>query len=156
MILDKRTEFADAQSVAAVAGTANIGSQIDLSVARDVGNGQPVYLVITVDTAIITGGTAGTIAFQLASDSTASIATDASQTVHWTSGTFVTDDAALNALNIGDTVAVVAIPLDGSAAYERYLGVQAIVGTTTTTAGAISAFLTFDPTGWKAYANAID
>jgi hypothetical protein len=46
MIMDERTEFCDAVSVAAVAGTALVGSQIDMSVARDLGNGQPVYLVI--------------------------------------------------------------------------------------------------------------
>ena len=60
-ILDKRAEFADAVSVAAAAGTALIGSQIDLGVARDIGNGEPLYLVLTCDTSIITGGAAGTI-----------------------------------------------------------------------------------------------
>src|ERR1044071_4318389 len=73
MILDKRTEFADAVSVAATAGTALIGSQIDLTTARDIGNGRPVYLIITTDTEIITGGSAGTIQFKLASDATAAV-----------------------------------------------------------------------------------
>jgi hypothetical protein len=55
MIMDERLEFADAVSVAAAAGTALIGDVIDLgSVHRDIGAGQPVYLVITVDTEIIT------------------------------------------------------------------------------------------------------
>lgn len=155
MILDKRTEFADATSVAAAAGTANIGSQIDTSVVRDLGNGQPVYLVITCDTSIITGGAAGTIQFQLVSDASASIATDGTQSIHWTSKAFVTDDAALNDLDAGDTVAVIALPQDGSEPYEQFLGVQAVIATTTVTAGAISAFLTLDPTGWKSYADAI-
>jgi hypothetical protein len=77
MIMDERTEFADAtSSVAAVAGTALIGDVIDLgTVARDIGSGQQVFLVITVDTEIITAGAAGTIKFQLASDAQAAIAT---------------------------------------------------------------------------------
>lgn len=152
MILDERNEFADAVSVAASAGTANIGDVIDLSVARDIGNGEPMYLVINVDTEIITGGSAGTIAFQLVSDASGTIATDGSQTVHFKSRDFVTDDAAANdaALSAGAFPVVVALPMEGQA-YERYLGVQAVVGTTTVTAGKINAFLTHDVSKWKSY-----
>lgn len=152
MILSKRTEFADAVSVAASAGTINVGDVVDLSVARDIGNGEPVYLVITVDTEIITGGSAGTIQFQLVSDGTDTIATNGTQTVHYTSRAFVTDDAAANdaALSAGAIPVVVALPQEGQA-YERYLAVQAVIGTTTTTAGKINAFLTHDVGNWKAY-----
>ena len=58
MILDSTLEFCDNVSVAASIGTALIGSQIDTSVVRNIGNGRPVYLVITVGTAIATAGTA--------------------------------------------------------------------------------------------------
>ena len=154
MILDKLTEFADAQSVVGTAGaTINVGSQIDLGSARDIGAGQPLYLVINVDTSIITGGSAGTIAFQLASDSTASIATNGTQTIHYTSKAFVTDDDALNELDAGETAVIIALPMEG-VAYEQFLGVQAVIGTTDTTAGKINAFLTHDPSKWKAYADA--
>lgn len=154
MILDARTEFADAQSVVGTAGTTiNVGSQIDLSVARDIGAGQPLYLVINVDTSIITGGVAGTIAFQLASDASASIATNGTQTIHYTSKAFVTDDDALNELDAGETAVIIALPMEG-VAYEQFLGVQAVIGTTDTTAGKINAFLTHDPSKWKAYRDA--
>lgn len=157
MILDERTEFADAVSVAAAAGTALIGDVIDSSVARDLGNGQPVYLIITTDTEIITGGVAGTIKFQLVSDAQAAIAVDGSATVHIDTGTFITDDAAANSpqLNAGGVIACIALPLQGPV-YERYLGILCITATTTTTAGKINAFLTLDPTGWKAYADAVN
>jgi hypothetical protein len=153
MILDERNEFADAASVAAAAGTALIGDVIDTStVGRDLGNGQPLYLVITTATEIITGGVAGTIKFQLVSDAQAAIAVDGTATVHIDTGTFVTDDAGANSaqLNAGGVIACIALPLQG-AVYERYLGILAVIGTTTVTAGAINAFLTLDPTGWKAY-----
>jgi hypothetical protein len=156
MIMDKRTEFADAVSVVGTAGTTiNVGSQIDLSVARDIGAGQPLYLVINVDTDIITGGAAGTIAFQLVSDSTDSIATNGTQSIHFVTKAFVTDDAALNELDSGEVAAVIALPMEG-VAYERYLGVQAVIGTTDTTAGKINAFLTHDVAKWKAYADAVN
>jgi len=152
MIMDERTEFCDATSVAAAAGTALVGDVIDLgAVARDIGNGQPVYLVITTATEIITGGAAGTVKFQLVSDSTANLAT--SPTVHIDTGTFVTDDSAANSaqLNAGGVIFCGPLPLQGNV-YEQYLGILCVTATTTTTAGAINAFLTLDPTGWAAYA----
>lgn len=154
MIMDERNEFADAVSVAAAAGTALIGDVIDLGAAhRDIGQGQPIYLVITTDTEIITGGSAGTVKFQLASDAQAAIATDGSATVHIDTGTFVTDDAAANSaqLNAGGVIFCGPLPSEGNV-YERYLGILCVTATTTTTAGKINAFLTLDPTGWDAYA----
>lgn len=154
MILDERNEFADAASVAAVAGTALIGDVIDLGAThRDIGNGQDVFLVITTDTEIITGGSAGTIKFQLASDAQAAIATDGSATVHIDTGTFVTDDSAANdaQLNAGGVIYCGPLPLEGKV-YERYLGILAVIATTTVTAGKINAFLTLDPHKWAAYA----
>lgn len=147
MILDERTEFADAVSVAAAAGTALIGDQIDSGpIVRDLGQGQPIWLVITVDTEIITAGSAGTLQFKLVSDAAAAIATDGSATEHLVSPVFVTDDAAANsaALNAGAVAFAAPLPVEGNA-YERYLGILAITGTTTTTAGKINAFLTLDP-----------
>lgn len=156
MILDERLEFADATSVAAAAGTALIGDVIDLEVVRDIGAGEPLYLVITTDTEIITGGTAGTINFKLASDAQAAIATDGSATVHFQTKDYVTDDAAANdaQLNAGGVIAVVALPMEG-AVYERYLGILATIATTTVTAGKINAFLVKDVAKWKSYADAI-
>jgi len=153
MIVDSRTEIADAVSVAAAAGTALIGSQIDLGAAgQEIGNGQPLYLIITVDTSIITGGAAGTVNFVLASDASAAVATDGTATEHWRSQDYVTDDAALNDLDAGDRI-VVPLP-SGEPAYERYLGLLCVTATTTTTAGKINAFLSVDPYGNKAYPNA--
>jgi len=154
MIMDNFTEFCDATSVAAIAGTALLGDVIDLTTARDVG-GSKLFFVMTVDTAIITGGTAGTIQFQLVSDAQAAIAVDGSATVHWTSKSFVTDDAALNDLDAGDIICQIELPIEADGTvYERYLGVIATIGTTTVTAGKVNAFLTKDPMVHKSYANA--
>lgn len=147
MIMDERNEFADAVTVAAAAGTALIGDVIPLgAVHRDMGQGQPIYFVITVDTEIITAGAAGTIKFQLVSDAQAAIATDGSATVHLDTGTFVTDDAAANSakLNAGSVLFAAPLPAEG-AVYEAFLGVLAVVATTEVTAGKINAFLTLDP-----------
>jgi|SRR5690606_4600353 len=155
MILDELLEFADAASVAGSAGTALIGDVIPLTAySGDIGVGENVYFVITTDTEIITGGSAGTIRFQLVSDAQAAIATDGSATVHFDTGDFVTDDAAANSdqLNAGGVIACVPLPMQG-AVYEDYLGVLCIIGTTTVTAGKINAFLTRDPSKWMALPN---
>jgi len=158
MIMDDRLEFADAVSVAAAAGTALIGDVIDLgATARDIGRGQPLFLVITCDTEIITGGAAGTVKFQLASDAQAAIATDGSATVHIDTGTFVTDDAAANdtQMNAGEIIYSGPLPVEGHV-YERYLGILCVTATTTTTAGKINAFLTLDPPhGKRLYAEGV-
>jgi hypothetical protein len=155
MILDERCEFADAVSVAAVASTALIGDVYNLQDVRDIGAGYPLYFMITTATEIITAGTAGTIRFQLVSDAQAAIATDGSATVHYDTGTLVTDDAAANdaRLNAAGVICQVALPAEG-AVYEQYLGVLCIIAGQTVTAGAINAFLTPDQHAWKAYADA--
>jgi hypothetical protein len=154
MIYDKLTTFATDMDCSQAAGTFNFTDVIDSSVVRDLGNGQPVYLVCVCtggDSGIITGGNAGTIAFQLVSDSTSTIATDGTQSVHMRSKLYVTDDAALNEINLGDIFWVIPLPTNGVEAYERYVGLQMVVATTTTTEGTVTAFLSLDPTGWKAY-----
>jgi len=156
MITDKLTTFCNGVSVAGAAGTALIGDVIDLQNLRDLGPGTPVYLVMSCETSIITGGAAGTITFKLASDSTAAIATDGSATEHFVTGAFVTDDAALNDLDAGSKIVAVQLPHEFADTYERYLGILAVVGTTTVTAGAIDAFLTRDVSAWKAYADAVN
>lgn len=157
MVLDELLEFADAVSVAAVASTFVVGDVIDLGAAsRDIGNGEPLYLVITTDTEVITGGVAGTIQFDLVSDALATLGGGvlANCTTHFSTGLLVTDDAAVNdaRLNAGGVIAAVALPY-GS--YEQYLGILCTVGTTTTTAGKVNAFLTHDVAKWAAYNDAI-
>lgn len=151
MILDERNEFADATSVAAVAGTALIGDVIDLG-TDGVNDVEGLYLVIQTDTEVITGGTAGTIQFDLVSDAAADLASGvlANCTTHYSTGSMVTDDAALNdaRLNAGGTIACVALP---KGQYERYLGVLCTIGTTTVTAGKINAFLTPVPVTQKSF-----
>lgn len=154
MILDERTEFADAVSVAAAAGTALIGDVIDLTnVGYDIGIGEDIWVVVTTDTEIITAGAAGTLNIQVASDAQAAIATDGTATIHLQSGALVTDDSAANddRFNAGGIILAARLP---SGTYERYLGILAVTATTTTTAGKINAFLTKDFAKWRAYADA--
>jgi hypothetical protein len=148
MILDERTEFFDNTACQNEAGTDLIGDVIDLTLARDVGQGQPVYLMVSIDTAADGGAGAGaTVAFQLASDSVAAIATDATQTIHFTSAAFTA--AQLTAGAFFQFV----VPAEGLA-YERYLGVQTVTAVEGEDALVASAWLSLDPHGWQSYPDA--
>ncbi len=146
MILDERTEFADATSAILAVGNAIIGDVIDLGdtpTLRDIGAGEPLYLVIQVDTTFV--GATSTTKFELASDSTANLAT--SKTVH-----LATPAIPVATLVAGYQVAF-ALPL--GATYERYLGLWQTVATADVTAGKINAFLTRDVANFVAYPDAI-
>lgn len=148
MILDERNEFADATALSTAAtGRALVGDVIDLGgTADDIGNGGPVYLVIQIDTAVTSAGSA-TVSFELASDASASIATDGSATVH-----FATAAIPKATLVAGYMAAAVVLPMG---TYERYLGILANVGTAALTAGKVNAFLTDDVSKWVATPDAL-
>jgi isocitrate dehydrogenase kinase/phosphatase len=154
MILDERGEFADATALnTGAAGSYLIGDVIDLGNAygfngQNINDVDGVYLVIQVDTAATSGGSA-TVVFTLASDAQAAIATDGSATVHWASGAI-----PVATLIAGYTVIQVALP-KGIPNYERYLGILQTTAVAALTAGKINAFLTNQPANWRAYNNAI-
>ncbi len=151
MILDERNEFCDAVSLnTGAAGSYLLGDQIDLTVARDLGNGESLYFVVTVDTGITVASSTGTVSFSLATDASASIATDGSASVHATSKAWATSTTAIAA---GTVLFAIQLPMEGTE-YERYLGVLQTTGTTAINAGKINAFLTTDVSKWKAYADA--
>ena len=111
MLLDERNEFADAVALNTGApGQFLLGDVIDLqaldsagadlgSPGQDLGGGgdNPIYLVITVDTAVT--GT-GEVRFKLVSDAQAAIATDGTATEHVTSQDFDVDVALVAAVAI--------------------------------------------------------
>ena len=147
MILDSRTEFADAVSVGTPnSTTVNVGDIINSEVARDMGNGQPLFLVVQITTAIT--GTTSIVNFQLVSDATSTIATDDTQTIH-----FRTDDIAEANLLLGvEWVLPLPVGNEGVNDYEQYLGFQVReTSGNVLTAGAVNAFLTLDPKGWVSY-----
>ena len=145
MILDKRNEFCDATALnTGAAGTYLLADQIDLGTARDIGNGQPVYLVITVDTLPTSAAGTATAQFSLASDATAAISTTTS-TVH-----LLTKAFAISEMAAGQVLAAIALPMEG-VAYEQFLGILQTTGTQAFTGGKVNAFLTNDVAKWKAY-----
>ena len=148
MIMDELLEFADATSLSTATGRALVGDVVDLGAGgvQDLGNGKPLYLVIQVTTAV--AGTSSTVSFELVSDAQAAIAADGTATEH-----IVTEAIPEATLTAGYT-RVIALPTGRGNVYERYLGIIRNVGVAVLSAGAINAFLTFDPTYWVALPDA--
>lgn len=147
MWLDELNEFADALALnTGAAGTYLVGDVIDLGAgSKPLYDIDDLYLVITIDTAVTSGGSA-TVQFILASDAQAAIATDGSATQHWASAAI-----AKATLVAGYVVAIVELPKQP--VYERYLGILQVTGTAALTAGKFNAFLTLDPSNWVAIAD---
>lgn len=141
MILDDNLEFCDATPILLTAATTQLlGDVVDLgTVVRGIGNGRPVYLVLSINAAFTAGNTAQ---FKLASDAQAAIAIDGTSSDHWTS------ELITSATGLAGKTFVVPLPSGTAVPYERYLGILQINGATTDfTGGSIDAFLTFDPVG---------
>lgn len=145
MILDERGEFCDATALnTGAAGSYLIGDVIDTQ-NDGINDVDGLYLVIQVDTAVTSGGSA-TVQFHLASDAGATIATDGTATYHY-SGPAI----AKATLIAGYQVACVELP---KGTYERYLGILQTTAVAALTAGKVNAFLTNDPKSWKAFPDA--
>lgn len=143
-IMDSRTLFAENFDLDQETGTYLFTNQIDLGAAgRDPGNGQPVYLNVVVEETFTDGGDSATLQLRLASDDSASIHASTS------TGHLLTAPM-LKALLVAGNKFSFPIPVQGLA-YERYLGLQAIVATAGFDAGELTAWLSLDPIGWKAY-----
>lgn len=135
MYVDSLAQFSDAQAVTATAISENVMDLGASPTTRDIGNGQPVYLVVQTQTTATDTGSDATLTITLESDSTADLATSA--TVHYSSGAIAFADFA----TAGTQFVAVALPMGD---YERYLGVRFTVAAGPLTAGNFDAFLTTD------------
>lgn len=147
-ILDNLTEFADAAATGAV-GTRIVGDVIDNGAPnRDLGQGRAIWLVVNVATGIAAGA-AGTYQVKLTSADNAALSSNPVD--HVVSAAHVTGTTPIA---VGTVLLQVALP--AGIPFKRYMGIQEVVATQATTAGAINAFLSLDGIGpWRSYPAAI-
>ena len=145
MISDHLTTFAWEADVSGSTGTGAFGDVIDIGSLGeqfpDIGNGQPVYLVILA-VGEIEAGAGGTVQFQLVSADEADLT--GNPIVHLESGEF---DAEAG-VTAGTPIFIGGLPLDD---YRRYVGLRLVRAGAATSDGEVSAFLVLDATRWKAY-----
>jgi hypothetical protein len=135
MMYDKLNTFGTDHVVTTTAASTDI---VDLGAARDMGNGEPLELVITQS---VTASGAARVTFTLETDDTAGFS---SPVVLASSGAI--GKAALPA---GTEVLRVKVPLD----VERYLRTNYTEATGPLTAGTFTAFLAHDRQASRAYAS---
>lgn len=151
MITDKLATFCEATTISTI--TAGATGKLCGDVYDTQGPSQdntltslgqsPLFLLILVTTTFV--GATSTTTFELASDSTANLAT--SRTTH-----IRTKDTAVATLVAGYTFI---LPVPPDITYERYIGVWATSTTADVTTAAISAYLTTNIRAWKAYNNRV-
>lgn len=157
MFTDARLTFADSVASGANA-TVVVGNVIDIAAtgvdgnvddnvggARDIGNGQPVYLTIIATEDYVGTSTTDKIAFSLVSSDNPGLT---SYVTHLAVPVY-TYGLGTDVLDAGDVAFQGAVPAEGTV-YKRYVGIiETVTGATTT--GKVSAFLSLDPNQYKTY-----
>jgi hypothetical protein len=138
MLTDALLNLSVAQAVTASAVSTNT---IDLGVARDIGQGEDLYVVFGVDVAATAAG-AATVNFQIITSASSNLSTPTILTQ--------TDAIAKTELTLGRRPIAICIPSSILAAQpigQRYLGVQYTVATGPLTAGSFTCCVTMEDPG---------
>ena len=137
MMYDKLNTFGTDQAVTTTAPSTDV---IDLGAVRDVGNGEPLELVILVTESVTASGSA-TVTFDLETDDNSG----------FSSAAVLASSGAIGkaALTAGTEVLRITVPLN----VERYLRINYTVATGPLTAGKFTAFLAHERQASKAYAS---
>lgn len=144
MLLDTQLLFSNAQALTATADATNV---VDLSVAREIGDGRPLSLFIQVSVAADATTGDETYAVSITTDDNASL----------TSDTVVVGPINLpRAILTANSLHEIRLPAKGLANWERYMGVVYTLGGTTPTvtltawlghSGSLPSVKTY-PNGW--------
>ena len=137
MMYGKLNTFGTDQAVTATAASTDI---IDLGATRDIGNGEPLELVILCTETAVSGGSS-TVTIDLQTDDNSSFSSAA---------TLASSGAIAKAsITAGTELLRIKVPLN----VERYLRLYYTVATADLTSGKFTAFLAHDRQANKAYAS---
>lgn len=139
MYVDALTLFSDAQAITAAAASTNY---MDLGAVRDIGTGQPLYLVVSCDVAMTDSGSDSTLAVAIEGDSTTTFTPDATETVITFPATSAAGTVKFARLNPGS----------GPLGY-RYIQLKYTPANGNLTTGSFTAFLTTDIEKYVSYAD---
>ena len=129
MYVDASLLFSDAQALTASAAST---SYLDQGVARDLGAGKPLFVVIIVDVALTDGSNDSTVTVSLYGDTTTSFTPDGSQTL-----VVIPALAAVGSKYV--------IPIAPELTKYRYLELYYTMTNGDLTTGSFTAFITTDP-----------
>ena len=135
MYVDKQCLLSDSQDLSQDAGnfystyTYNLGST-----TGDPGSGNPLYVVICVDAAFTSAGSA-TVKFVVIDEADTTLDDSSVEII-------ATRAIAYTTLTAGK---VIVIPIPAGLITQQYIGLKYVIGTATTTAGTVTAFVALQP-----------
>lgn len=135
MFVDDTLLLCDNQEMIGASAAIDYSSQaINLGTVRDVGKGEPAYLVINVTTLFESGGDIGTVVFALIDEEDETLDGESVVIVQ-------TAPILVTALTAGR---IIVIPIPAGLITQQYLGLKTTYGGETVTAGKIDAFIALD------------
>jgi hypothetical protein len=137
MIHDAHNLFSDAQALTAAAASTNL---IDLGAVRDLGNGENLYIVLSVDVALADTGSNSTVTVDLQTDDNASFSSNATGQTLFT----------IAAVAAAGTVYIARIQPGG--ANERYIRLFYTMNNGDLSAGSVTAEIVHDVQKYVSYA----
>jgi len=140
MYLDAQLLFSDAQALTVAAASENY---VDLGIARDIGTGENLYVVLTVDVALTDSGSDSTVAVILQTDSDSAFGTVVTGQTLFT----IAANAAIGTKYIAR--------IQPGGANDRYIRLYYTMADGNLTTGSVTAFITHDIDKYIAYDNNI-
>lgn len=141
MFFDAYNQFSDAQAVTAAAASDNV---LDLGAVRDIGTGEPLYLVVVVDVAMTDTGSNSTLTVAIEGDSTTSFTPDGTQ-----------DQFTIPAVSAAGAVFYSRLDPGAAPLQFRYIRLKYTPNNGDLSAGSFTAFLTHDIQKYVSYADAL-
>lgn len=139
MYVDSQFRFSNAQAVTAAAASTD---SVDLGAARDLGTGEPLYIVCSVVTAMTDTGSDSSVTVTLEGDSSSTFTPDGVETLF----TFPAASAV-------GTTRIARLDPAGAASVFRYLQLRYTPANGNLTTGSFTAFLTSNVDRYVSYAD---
>lgn len=141
MYMDAQLLFSDAQAVTAAAASTNV---VDLGVARDIGTGNSLYVVVTVDVAMTDASSDSTLTVALQGDSTTTFTPDGTR-----------DLFTIPAVSAAGAKFIARLDPASAPLQYRYIRLYYTPNNGNLTTGSFTAFITTDVDQYVAYADNI-
>jgi len=140
MILDSLLRLSDSEDISQAAGTKYSTSVLNTSTTTgDLGAGEQLYAIFVIDAAVTSANSTATVKFEII---------DEADTTLDVSSVVICSTAALivTRLTVGK---IIVLPIPYGLITQQYIGAKYTIGTETTTAGTVSAFIGVGPQTWN-------
>ncbi|KKK95205.1 hypothetical protein LCGC14_2675150 [marine sediment metagenome] len=131
MILDSLLLLSSAQDFSQTTGDYYSTNVINASVTRDIGPGEQLALIVVVDEAFTSSSSTATVIFSVIDEADTTLDSSSVEIVK-------TDTLVVTRLTLGK---IIVIPIPAGLITQQYLGMRVDIGTDTTTAGTVTAFI---------------